>query len=372
MLNNIYNSDNTQLAISKHLNTTERLIAKVATKLSGQEKNATIYTMPDLGISSNVTRMCGGFFTGMCATWETDVPFIPVDATVNVCGTAVYKLRNEISSKNLFNNIENVIKNQKQYSFNYNKGNHFVILANSDGNSSLEKGQYLILHASAAEYKKGNMSEGLYPEEGNWFHNDIETLYDDKSDRYLRYIQGNAAEKFYNIAKNLITYNKKRNRFFAEEILGELLEDEVLNVPHYGMPNQNSICIGTQWNNERYTLLTAPGKTIYIIDPVKDMNKNNCFTHCSEDFVLSPHGLGVEFNGKSNLELSSNNMLIGNKLFEKGNSINIGHDAKIRGINETKIQVEDKIQNILKTCKGKMVGELNQVASFTKRGAEIF
>ena len=54
-----------------------------------------IYAMPDLGIAQNGTRMLGGFYTGSCYSWDSDVPFIPVDATVNVCGTAVYRLKHK-------------------------------------------------------------------------------------------------------------------------------------------------------------------------------------------------------------------------------------------------------------------------------------
>ncbi|MBO4675607.1 MAG: hypothetical protein J5601_05965, partial [Elusimicrobiaceae bacterium] len=88
---NLTINDKTQESILEHLQKTEDLLSKVASKLSNKNKKANIYAMPDLGIAQNGTRMMGGFYTGACYTWDTDVPFIPVDATVNVCGTAVYK-----------------------------------------------------------------------------------------------------------------------------------------------------------------------------------------------------------------------------------------------------------------------------------------
>ena len=95
---NLTINDSTQKNILQHLEVTETLLGNVASKLSNCDKRATIYSMPDLGIAQNGTRMLGGFYTGACYTWDSDVPFIPVDATVNVCGTAVYKLNKNITN----------------------------------------------------------------------------------------------------------------------------------------------------------------------------------------------------------------------------------------------------------------------------------
>ncbi len=107
------------------------------------------------------------------------MPFIPVDATVNVCGTAVYRLNQKISIKEFKRRLNNVMENRETYLkyatthlpvqilnsinleradkfyWNYNVGNHFVILAEQDSeNSELPKGQYMVVHASAIELKK--------------------------------------------------------------------------------------------------------------------------------------------------------------------------------------------------------------------------
>ena len=117
-------------------------------------------------------------YTGACYTWNSDVPFIPVDATVNVCGTAVYKLNKNVTNEEFIERLNNVMNNRNTYwdfvnkylpkdvlnsidvndaskfFWNYNKGNHFVIFAESDGKYGLEEGQYMIVHASAIELKK--------------------------------------------------------------------------------------------------------------------------------------------------------------------------------------------------------------------------
>ena len=165
-------NDTTQIEILKHLEITSKLLSRVGTELSSTQKNSMIYAMPDLGIAQNGTRMLGGFYTGACYCWNSDVPFIPVDATVNVCGTAVYRLKEKISVEEFRKRLDNVMRNRETYLryatthlstqildtidleradkfyWNYNEGNHFVILAEQTSeNSELPEGQYMIVHA---------------------------------------------------------------------------------------------------------------------------------------------------------------------------------------------------------------------------------
>ena len=294
---NLTINDSTQKNILQHLEVTETLLGKVASKLSNCDKRATIYSMPDLGIAQNGTRMLGGFYTGACYTWDSDVPFIPVDATVNVCGTAVYKLNKNITNEEFIERLNHVINDRSIYlkflntylpkdilnsidindSFkffwNYNKGNHFVIFAESDGTGELEEGQYMVVHASAIEFKKDNLQYGLYPVKNNWFYDDIQIEYDAEHKRYIRYITGEKAKRFYNIVNFLKDFNKIRNRFFCQSVLSDLFGKEIINISHYGMPTINSICIGCQWEQLDYTLLTAPGNDIFLVHP--DLNSNN-------------------------------------------------------------------------------------------------
>lgn len=365
--------DNTQIKVLEQLKETEKLISKVATKLSNGKRDCNIYAMPDLGIASNITRMCGGMYTGSCYTWETDEPFIPVDSTVNVCGTAVYKLKEEITPYEFRDRVLRVFEDKSKYDWNYDSGNHFVILARASEKSELEKGQYLIVHASAKEYKKDNMEEGLYPVKGNWFYNDIITEYDEKSNRYLRYIKGKKAIKFYNIAEFLKKFNEERNRYFCEKVLGNLLEKEILTIPHYGMPDINSVCIGTQWNNQLYTLLTAPENNIYLVKPILKENSLNSFIHNNKNMLLSPHGLGVRLiNDNVNIKYIEQGMIIGNKRFSLGESVDIDVDVKIRTHNETIEVLDNTVKKLLEKCPGEIKGELEQICSITKRGFKIY
>lgn len=390
---NLTINDLTQKEIIKHLEETEKLLSKVASKLSNKPKKANIYAMPDLGIAQNVTRMMGGFFTGACYTWNSDVPFIPIDATVNVCGTTVYKLNKEITNQEFVKRLNSVINDRNTYlSFlnthlpkqilnsidinddskffwNYNKGNHFVILAESNGEYGLEKGQYMIVHASAIEFKKDNLKYGLYPVEGNWFYDDIKTEYDQQHKRYLRYIKGEKAKKFYDIATYLKEFNKLRNKYFCNLVLGDLIEKEIINISHYGMPTINSICIGSQWAQEDYTLLTAPGNDVFLVHPEIDFKNQNSIILDDKNITLTPHGCGVSMNIPTDkIEYFNSGIKIGSNNYKFKESVNIGLDVSVRTKGMTYDELDSHIEEILSKCPGKIYGRLSQRFARTKYG----
>ena len=392
MITNFSLNDNTQKEILKHLEITSELLSKVGTKLSETQKESMIYTMPDLGIAQNGTRMLGGFYTGACYSWDSDIPFIPVDATVNVCGTAVYKLKQSITVKEFKERLDRVMSNRETYLkyatthlpsqildsidlkredkfyWNYNVGNHFAILAEqNEENLELPEGQYMIVHASAIELKKDNLRYGLYPVEGNWYYDDIETIYDDRENRYLRYIYGKKAVQFAELANILQRINKDRNRYFCKEVLGELAGEEIINLSHYGMPTKNAICIGCQWEKDNFTLLTAPGNNIYLVHP--DDSSKNTIKLKDKPITLTPHGCGVMFkNSRDTIEYLDDGILIGNKHFKQGESINIGNDVLVRTNGMYSEQVKQHIEKVLDKCPGIIYGQIHQLFARTKYG----
>lgn len=392
MVTNFSLNDNTQKEILKHLEITSKLLSKVGTQLSGTQKESMICAMPDLGIAQNGTRMLGGFYTGACYSWNSDVPFIPVDATVNVCGTAVYRLKQKITPQEFQRRLDGVMKNREIYLkyanthlpsqildsidleradkfyWNYNVGNHFAILAEQNGeNSELPKGQYMIVHASAIELKKDNLKYGLYPVECNWYYDDIQTIYDDKENRYLRYIYGKKADQFSELANILQRINKDRNRYFCNAVLGELAGEEVINLSHYGMPTKNAICIGCQWEQEDFTLLTAPGNDIFLVHP--NLTAPNTIELNNKKITLTPHGCGVMLkNSSDTIKYLNDGILIGNKHFKKGESINIGNDVLVRTNNMDSKHVKQHIETVLDRCPGTIYGQMHQLFARTKYG----
>ena len=348
-------NDSTQQMLLPHLKITEDLLARVATKLSGRKMSAEITAMPDLGIAHNCTRMMGGFFTGARYVWESTVPFIPVDSTVNVCGTAVFKLKNEISIQEFLKRVEVVLADKTQYTWNYTNGNHFISLCKSNGEYGTESGYYMVVHASANEFKNG--PKGLYPNLDVWYYDDIQTEYLEGTSRYLRYIAGTSAERFYEIAKMLISFNEERNRYFIRNVLQEYLDKEVLSIQHYGMPNNHTVCIGSHWEPTPYTLLTAPGRPIFIVEPGKNYDG-------------SPHGFGLSVKNPY-IGFSKNTISIGDKSFHLGESINIGADAINRCASSTD-DLDDYVSGILNVCPGKVIGKLYQIVSVSKDGTKIW
>lgn len=353
-MKNLSLNDATQRELMSHLQVTEELLAQVATKLSGCKKTATITAMTDLGIAHNVTRMMGGFFTGACYTWDSNVPFIPVDTTVNVCGTAVFKLSREISIEEFLSKVHSVLSDHSRYTWNYTNGNHFISLTKSNGEYGLEAGYYMTVHASANEYKKE-----LYPNSGVWYENEIQIEYHKSSNRYLRYITGKSAIQFYKLAKMLIQFNTDRNRYFVKSVLGnEFCGEEILSIQHYGMPNDHTVCIGAHWEPTMYTLLTAPGKPIYLVRP----NKST--------FTGSPHGFGLLLKNPK-VEFNSNNIAIGGKLFKVGESIDIGNDA-INRCSSKNDDTNEYVSQVLNVYPGSIVGKLYQIVSISKDGIKIW
>ena len=349
--------------------------------------------MPDLGIAQNSTRMLGGFYTGACYTWESDIPFIPVDATVNVCGTAVFKLKERITTEEFSKRLNSVtqrrktylnyleekfpkeilksidVNDEKNYFWNYNVGNHFIILAEQNNeNQELEKGQYMIVHASAIEMKKANLEFGLYPTKGNWYYDDIEILRDKNSNRYLRYIKGKKAERFFELATMLKEINKERNRYFCKLVLGDLIEKEIINLSHYGMPTKNSVCVGCQWERQDFTLLTAPGNDIFLVHPILD-KKENTVKLDDKIITLTPHGCGVKFkNEYDDIGSLEDGIKIGEKIFKSGLPINIGNDVIVRTKGANEIELKKHIEEVLKRCPGEIYGQLHQLYARTKDG----
>lgn len=397
MVLNLTINDETQKKILEHLEITSNLLSQVATKLSNCDKQANIYAMPDLGIAQNGTRMNGGFFTGACYIWESDIPFVPIDATVNVCGTSVYKLNKNITNSEFIQRLNMVMGNRKTYLefvetylpkdvlgvidykdeskffWNYNKGNHFVILAESDGLGDLEKGQYIIVHASAIEFKKDNLKYGLYPIKNNWFYDDIEIEFDKVNNRYLRYIKGKKAEQFYKIASYLKDFNKIRNRYFCELVLGNIMGEELINISHYGMPTINSVCIGSQWEQQDYTLLTAPGNDVFLVHPNLDKSNINTINLANKNLTLTPHGCGVRMNNlEDEIIYLRNGLKIGDNVFERSSSVNIGVDVSVRTKGMSNNELDEHIEKILSVCPGQVYGRLQQKFSRTKYGDFIY
>lgn len=350
MINNLSLNDKTQIQILEHLKGTERLL-QIA---SGSDVEITL--MADGCPAHNVSRMLDGHFTGtVTKIINPKEPFVPVGTTVNVCGVVIYKLRHKISANDFRLRVYSAINSSpKPYTWNnFDRGNHFVSLMYSDGNSGLEEGQYLVVHASANEYRGK-----LYPNKGVWYEDHIKKIpLPDDPKRSLHYITGATAEKFYSIAKNLIGFNRVRNSAFCEAVLKDIADHEILNIQHYGMPDANTICIGVQWETSGIVpLLTGPGKNIYLVKP-------------AEGTKYFPHGFGLEIHDGDIHYTEDGGICVGTKTLYRKDSLSIGVDAFVRS---DWAPLDICVKNIIEKNPANIIAELKQIASISARGFEVW
>lgn len=361
---NLTINDYTQKIILEHLQTTENMLREVAFQLSNTEQDANIIAMPDLGFPRNVSRILGGFFTGALYSWESKVPFIPVDTTVNSCGVSLFRLNKPIETEKTFRElIKSGIKQSQSSSFdwNYDSGNHFINYGTVENSEQIPSGYYVVMHSSASEFK--DYHNGLYPKKDNWYYHKIQTYIN--GNRYLRYISGKTAEKFHSISMLVSQYNKIRQRYFAE-ILFEKNEisEEVLYTAHYGMPNINSVAIGCNYieDESMYLLLTAPNQPCFFIKP--NLGGRN-YMELDKNYLLTPHGLGMQTIGEIKFDyMHSDNFLFNEKMYSREDKLSFKNDVKIRdSFYQNSLQKAD-VESFLKNCPGEILGEFKTKYSY--------
>lgn len=360
-------ADSTQKEILLQLEITEKLLAAAATSVSGRECFAEIVPMPDLGLPHNVLRIRGGFFTGAYYRWDSSTPFIPIDATVNVCGVALFRTSaafrtyDEFQARIAF--VRSVWEEKTTYAWNYANGNHFIIYGQASGDGILPAGNYLVLHASAAEFKA--QYNGLYPAQGNWYHNDIQVFHGEDG-RYLRYLAGKPAERFASVAAMLENYQRERHRFCAQLIAGEAnLQEEVLSIPHYGMPDESSIAIGCQWmkaESPLYLLLTRPKEPLFLIRAIA--GGSNEIRMPDGVRMLTPHGLGVTSAEPLDMRYLTDELQLAGRTFAVTDSLAAEEFMYIREFDK-----QCDVSRVLNACPGNVVDEVRQIYSYYREGA---
>jgi hypothetical protein len=352
--------DNTQQILKGHLEDTERLLRRACSVESGREGDANIVLLPDLGMPYNVARICGGFFTGAFYSWESDVPIIPIDATVNSCGVSIYRLNRDVRIEEFRARIKAARSkaSESSYVWNFDKGNHFIICGTGSINQ-LGTGWFAVLHSSAGEFK--SQHNGLYPTRDNWYYHHIKTINSEIPGRYLRYLSGKSAEQFWDVASQLERFNKTRHRYFAEVLFGSgLIDEEVYNVQHYGMPTPHTISIGCQWipSGGKWVLLTSRGEPIYVVAP----NNGGSNRTMIDDKVygLYPHGLGMEAIGPAPMCFVERGIYFNGTLRVPGDSLEYGVDVQVRrSISERQSTTQQLADVVLSRMGGQIAGRID-------------
>ena len=348
--------DPTQLAILPHLLNTETLVAKAIRKETGNDSSVSITAMPDLGLANNAIRMKGGFFTGMYMEWDSSIPFVPVDATINSCGVSVFVLNEMISSQSFAERMEAAKKKLAVggYNWNFGRGNHFISICR------MGDGRYCaVMHASADEYKRDLAGFALYPDPRVWYFDLIKTIWNREHCRYLRYLTGSPAERFINIALGLEAVNRRRMLDFAEEIFGSVLDCELIHVPHYGMPTASSVAIGCSWKTNKSILLSLPSRDFYMIENSDDPK------------WLTPHGFGASIPNSDISYDQSGFHINGNQIITDGDLRSlVGKDIRLSGAGQG--MLEKHVRQILNSCNAVISERFHPLMSFNKDGINVF
>ncbi len=304
-------NDNTQRVLLPYIRQTEEMLTHVIKNKydSRKESGAIIIPSLDLGYPNNVQRLAGGFATGMFVHWECGTPLIPVDATVNVCSSSIYRLTHysEELTSNFCTYLEQLMQfasEQFGYSYSFTSGNHFLMIARDETDPDA---LYLVMHSSANELK--NSFLGLYPVEHNWYAKSIKTCCD--GNRYLRYIKGNEAAYFIQNAHYMETYNTDLHRWLAHQLnsaheFGE--QDLQLTKHHYYMPTDSSIAIGTfvEHPGSEVPIFSDVGKPIYLFK-IGEYNLTFKLPGKKGTWCLVPHGWGQQIEQVHSLKVEQEN-----------------------------------------------------------------
>ena len=294
--------DDTQQVLLEYLKETETLFNRAIQKHDPfDHSGCEIFPSLDLGMPNNVQRLAGGFATGMLVTWNCGVDIVPIDATVNVCTSSVFKLdsfdidllkdRKHFGGtlKSLFHAASEV----NGYSFSFTSGNHFLIIGTSP---SAQGGDdyYLVLHSSAQELKNSYL--GLYPVEKNWYSADIKHV-GGENGRYFRYLKDETARQFITMAHHFEQYNEQIHQWLAEMINESKPCGKKWVKHHYYMPTDSSIALGTFVEPEgtEVPIFSAPGKPVYIFK----IGSGNWTVDLGEKrgrVCLVPHGWGQQID----------------------------------------------------------------------------
>lgn len=322
--------DNTQKTLLPYIQTTETLLNELIRRYD-KEGFAQVYPSFDLGIPNNVQRLAGGFATGMFVLWRCGTPIIPVDTTVNICSSSIYEISDVNPSMFSIENINKalVTAHKEGVLGNFSSGNHFLSLCKNRKDKF-----HLVLHSSAKEFKYSAL--GLYPHKSSWFRKSLRIYKSKDGSRYLRYIKGEEAQHFINIARSLPEYNESIHEWFSSSIAKSIGAANPIKVSinhHYYMPTTYSVALGTfvEKPGTIVPIFSRPGKPICLFKTSRKQPWS--INLAGEDRILIPHGWGHAIRGDLNIRLQKNELLINSvphHIEEKSSVKNNELDIEIR------------------------------------------
>lgn len=301
-------NDQTQITLLPYIKETEDLFTELIRGYDPRKSSGCkIYPSLNLGYSSNIQRMAGGFTSGMFVTWQSGTDIIPVDATVNTCSSSVFELTdfdvNKLNSFSTYLNNEVFLQasNELGFSFSFTTGNHFLMIARDE-----DEKYYLVLHSSANEFTHSYV--GLCPNDNSWYREKIKTEVNLKTGRYLNYIKDAEARFFIEQAKHMKIYNEQLHKWLAKKINLEVEPKFGIIKHHYYMPTDNSIALGTfvEKPGEIVPIFSNIGKPIYLFR----IGTDNWMVRVGDSMCcIVPHGWGEKIESIKTLSVDINRKL---------------------------------------------------------------
>ncbi len=347
--------------ILKWLSGTEAILNRT---LQQYDRNARASIVPslDIGVPNNVLKIAGGFMSGCYIKWECTIPFIPVDAMINVCMSGVFKTNGllPITSIDRFATIVRSLKSRKKaYAWNFDQSNHFISLT-TDGYD-----HYLVFHVSASEDDQ-SLADSLYPMRNNWYWNHIRHY--QTSDRYLRYLIDDFALAFVEKYRGTPKLNLEYLEYFANLFMGDIgcIERRFIH-PHYGMCGSHVVNAGcfVVENDEVVPIFSTPGNDIFLYKVGRD------------DFEIDhkkiiPHGWGKSYPGLKSIFLSSDfeSLLIDDREYSVRDNIQL--DAKYRSYSTRPDSKDYYFHQVRRFLTGSVVKRLKQLYSYSSTGFADF
>lgn len=349
---------------------TEALLQAALTSIDSNA-SCRIIPAPDLGFPHDVIRLAGGFPTGCLVEWNCSIPFVPIDTTVNIDTSSIFVLDRDIShdiDADTFEWLRGKFE-ASSYIFNFHKGNHFV----SCGRMVSADKSVLVIHSNEKEFKY--QFNGLMPAEDNWFSDQVKVFR--RNDRYIRYIVGDVADLFADMAQSLERYNVLRHRFVAHLLTQDrarILSQE--DHHHYYMPTRQSVAIGCfpVAVGVRVPVFSRPGRNIAIFEPAKGGHNSLGESPFGKDLVLVPHGWGKTCIDGTNfsIDYDRRSFDLSGRSYDIKTLVSLGKDERLqlRDFATNDARPDGFFGQIAHHCPGRVVDQIVQTASFTKNGFE--
>lgn len=356
--------DSAQDFLVDHLSRTEDLFTQAIHELAGGG-SCQITPAADLCLPHDVIRLAGGFATGCLVQWESRVPIIPVDTTVNIDTSSIFWLDSiPTLDESHFVELRRTIEERSSFEWNFHKGNHFISIAQraSDGAPAL------VVHSNEKEFKY--QFNGLMPVDGNWFMHDVRTFR--RGGRYIRLLVGEKALLFAEIAKNMESFNVMRHRLIALALLDGLAKivDDV-HKHHYFMPTPRSVAIGCFIcePGETVPVFSRPGGELYLFEAGSG-GRNTISLDGRPESLLVPHGFGKTMNEPVECVFDEHLLAINGQAYEVKPLVSLGTHPHliVREFDSDSRQPGSLFSRMKTHTPGVVVDRLVQLASYSRLG----